>query len=111
MNRAIQLSTIHGHLLKRTVCPMVSIRHKSTAADAEQHLGNAEKEFTISVPFSSAKFGPFTQEEPRLKNQYLQDPLLKSYLTRHVPQKVCFNDISTSPLNLPHSLVLPSGPH
>ena len=103
MNRAIKLSTIHGHLLKRTVCPMVSIRHKSTAADAEQHLGNAEKEFTISVPFSTAKFGPFTQEEPRLKNQYLQDPLLKSYLTRHFPQKVCFNDIS-SPLNLAHSL-------
>ena len=89
MNRAIHFSAKHRCLLKRPLSPTVALKQKSTAAKAEQHLHNAEKEFTISIPFAAAKFGPFTQEEPKLGNQYLQDPLLKSYIRRHVPQKVC----------------------
>ncbi|WAR04349.1 ACD11-like protein [Mya arenaria] len=43
-----------------------------------------EQEF----PFACARHGAFIQEEPQLGNQYLEDPLLQSYLKRHVPEKV-----------------------
>ena len=89
MNRAVQISSRHYRRLPRIINHAASSRHKSTAVDAEQQFTNAEKEFSISVPFSTAKFGPFTQEEPELGNQYFEDPLLQSYIQRHLPNEVC----------------------
>ena len=76
-------------MLQRSMYQTTSARHKSTAVDQVEHeILNAEKEGAFSVPFSTAKFGLFTQEEPELGNQYLEDPMLKSYLQRHLPSEV-----------------------
>ena len=98
MNRAVQNSGRHFRRLRRIIHQTTSARHKSTALDAEQEfIINAEKECSFSVPFSTAKFGPFIQEEPDLGNQYLEDPLLKSYIRRHFPSEVTQIVVSSRP--------------
>lgn len=88
MNRSLQLPNKCRCILTRSLRLTSSVKNKTTAADVEQHFSNAEKELSFPIPFSTAKLGPFTQEEPELRNQYLEDPLLKSYVRRHVPQKI-----------------------
>lgn len=40
------------------------------------------------LPFSGSKIGSFFQEKPVLKNPFLEDALLRGYLSRHLPQQV-----------------------
>ena len=88
MNRVLQLPNNCRSILKRTASLTVSAKQHSAVTDAEQRFSDADKEVSHPIPFSTAKLGPFTQEEPKLRNQYLEDPLLKSYIHRYIPQKV-----------------------
>ena len=40
------------------------------------------------IPFSRPKYGYFTQEMPKLENQFLSDRYLQKYLQRYVPKDV-----------------------
>ena len=57
-----------------------------------QNLANNSDLYNVAqeqhFPFASAKLGTFTQEAPRLGNQFLEDALLQSYLKRHLPEQV-----------------------
>uniref|UniRef100_A0A1A7XUI7 Acyl-Coenzyme A dehydrogenase family, member 11 n=2 Tax=Iconisemion striatum TaxID=60296 RepID=A0A1A7XUI7_9TELE len=46
------------------------------------------------LPFSKARIGSFFQEQPVLKNPFLEDALLQGYLRRHLPQQAVFLDLS-----------------
>lgn len=46
-----------------------------------------------SLQFSSAKIGCFFQERPVLKNPFLEDALLRSYIRRHLPQETVIADL------------------
>lgn len=38
--------------------------------------------------FSAARIGAFFQDRPALKNPFLEDALLRGYLSRHLPEQV-----------------------
>lgn len=65
---------------------LVNMRKKENIEESGASLGKLTQSL---MPFATAKIGNFFQSGPELKNQYTQDALLKSYLRRHVPDKVC----------------------
>ncbi|KAJ3604186.1 hypothetical protein NHX12_028927 [Muraenolepis orangiensis] len=52
--------------------------------DPEGHPGDPEGH----PLFSGSRVGLFFQERPQLKNPFLEDPLLRGYLRRHLPQQM-----------------------
>lgn len=49
---------------------------------------NAATKTEFEIPFAKARLGNFFQPEPELRNQFDEDPVLKSYLRRHLPSPV-----------------------
>ncbi|KAK0142066.1 Acyl-CoA dehydrogenase family member 11 [Merluccius polli] len=43
--------------------------------------------------FSRSRTGPFLQGRPQLSNPFLEDPLLRRYLRRHLPHPAVFSDL------------------
>ncbi|CAL8347949.1 unnamed protein product [Lota lota] len=43
--------------------------------------------------FSRSRMGLFFQAKPQLKNPFLEDPLLRRYLQRHLPHEAVFSDL------------------
>lgn len=71
--------------------PVVFIRSTHVAepgsrADEEQVWEEASQ-----VSFSGARIGSFFQDRPLLKNPFLEDALLRGYLSRHLPEQVRSN--------------------
>lgn len=74
--------------------PLVHIRSASSAEHGarksdEEHLWEAGSDATGYLPFSRARVGSFFQDQPVLKNPFLEDAILRGYLTRHLPQESC----------------------
>lgn len=74
--------------------PLIHIRSASVAKTGttrsdEEHLWEAEG----YLAFSRARIGSFFQERPVLKNPFLEDALLRGYLSRHLPQKAVLSDL------------------
>ncbi|XP_032435332.1 acyl-CoA dehydrogenase family member 11 [Xiphophorus hellerii] len=72
--------------------PLVHIRSASAAEPGarksdEEHLWEAASDAAGYLPFSRARVGLFFQEQPVLKNPFLEDALLRGYLKRHLPQE------------------------
>lgn len=96
-----------SYLLKRL--SLLKLRH--TVEEASRYLHRQSTDHSQSnvfelnsyvqeqnFPFASARLGTFTQEAPRLGNQFLEDALLQSYLKRHLPEKViCLLQYATNP--------------
>lgn len=92
---------MHAALLSRRVAggcrrvwcgiprPLVHIR---SASVAEPGTGRSDEdqlwEAASYLPFSRARIGSFFQERPVLRNPFLEDALLRGYLSRHLPQEV-----------------------
>ncbi|XP_012718892.2 acyl-CoA dehydrogenase family member 11 [Fundulus heteroclitus] len=83
--------------------PLVHIRSASAAERGarksdEDHLWEAASGAEGYLPFSRARVGSFFQDQPVLKNPFLEDALLRGYLKRHLPQESCsqavFSDLS-----------------
>uniref|UniRef100_A0A3Q2PCR5 Acyl-CoA dehydrogenase family member 11-like n=1 Tax=Fundulus heteroclitus TaxID=8078 RepID=A0A3Q2PCR5_FUNHE len=83
--------------------PLVHIRSASAAERGarksdEEHLWEAAPGAEGYLPFSRARVGSFFQDQPVLKNPFLEDALLRGYLKRHLPQESCsqavFSDLS-----------------
>lgn len=81
-----------------------SIRHKvlSSPPQTLSHIRSAsvpvtkyDKETAVGgcLPFSKAKTGSFFQERPVLKNPFLEDALLRGYLSRYLPQEPVLSDL------------------
>lgn len=70
--------------------PLIHIRTASVAEPGtrrsdEEQLWEAAAGY---LPFSRARIGSFFQDQPVLKNPFLEDALLKGYLRRHLPEEV-----------------------
>lgn len=50
----------------------------------EERVWGAEGQLS----FSGARIGAFFQDRPALKNPFLEDALLRGYLSRHLPEQV-----------------------
>uniref|UniRef100_A0A665X9H6 Acyl-CoA dehydrogenase family, member 11 n=1 Tax=Echeneis naucrates TaxID=173247 RepID=A0A665X9H6_ECHNA len=74
--------------------PLVHIRSAS-AAEPGTRRSNGEQlwEAVSYIPFSRARLGSFFQEQPVLRNPFLEDALLRGYLRRHLPQEVIISDL------------------
>ncbi|KAK7087897.1 acyl-CoA dehydrogenase family member 11-like [Littorina saxatilis] len=72
-------------IYKRTCVSLKSTSASARATLSSAELAEAEMATALRFPFASAKVGSFAQEPPQLDNQYTQDSLLRSFLTRHVP--------------------------
>jgi len=84
--------------VRQTCLTWKTLRCFQTAVPHMQQNVKSQTEAVLreqDIPFAQARHGPFTQEAPKLGNQYLEDALLQSYLKRHVPQKVCSENQKT----------------
>lgn len=68
--------------------PLVCIRsaHVPEAGPRAEDKRVWEAEGHLS--FSGARIGAFFQDRPALKNPFLEDALLRGYLSRHLPEQV-----------------------
>ncbi|XP_017269510.1 acyl-CoA dehydrogenase family member 11-like isoform X2 [Kryptolebias marmoratus] len=76
--------------------PLVHIRTAS-ATEAGTRKSDEEQLWEAAagdLSFSRAKIGSFFQDQPVLKNPFLEDALLKGYLRRHLPEEAVFSDLS-----------------
>ena len=64
------------------------VRGVTTRPDSVVQHADNEWEAEGHPVFSRAGIGAFFQDRPVLKNPFLEDALLKSYLRRHVPHQV-----------------------
>lgn len=97
VSSAILSRRLAGSSCSRLWCsvpqPLVHIRSASSAEQGarksdEEHLWEAGSDATGYLPFSRARVGSFFQDQPILKNPFLEDAILRGYLTRHLPQEV-----------------------
>ncbi|XP_060894061.1 acyl-CoA dehydrogenase family member 11-like [Labrus mixtus] len=74
--------------------PLVHIRSASVAEPGTQRSDEDSLwEAGGYLPFSGAKIGSFFQEQPVLKNPFLEDALLRGYLRRHLPEEAVSSDL------------------
>uniref|UniRef100_A0A3P9KTU3 Acyl-CoA dehydrogenase family member 11 n=1 Tax=Oryzias latipes TaxID=8090 RepID=A0A3P9KTU3_ORYLA len=76
--------------------PLVHIRSVSRAQTGTRR-SDEEQSWDATVgylPFSRASIGSFFQQQPELKNPFLEDALLRGYLKRHLPSQEVFSDLS-----------------
>uniref|UniRef100_A0A3Q3FDQ9 Acyl-CoA dehydrogenase family member 11-like n=1 Tax=Labrus bergylta TaxID=56723 RepID=A0A3Q3FDQ9_9LABR len=74
--------------------PLVHIRSASVAEPGTQRSDEESLwEAGGYLPFSGAKIGSFFQEQPVLKNPFLEDALLRGYLRRHLPEEAVSSDL------------------
>ncbi|XP_030592872.1 acyl-CoA dehydrogenase family member 11 [Archocentrus centrarchus] len=78
--------------------PLRSLIHIRSASVAEPGRRRSDEEQLWEaagyLPFTRARIGSFFQENPVLKNPFLEDALLRGYLKRHLPQEGIFSDLS-----------------
>uniref|UniRef100_A0A3P8NC17 Acyl-CoA dehydrogenase family, member 11 n=1 Tax=Astatotilapia calliptera TaxID=8154 RepID=A0A3P8NC17_ASTCA len=69
--------------------PLIHVRSASVAEPGRRR-SNEEQLWEAAgyLPFTRARIGPFFQENPVLKNPFVEDALLRGYLKRHIPQEV-----------------------
>uniref|UniRef100_H2LVR0 Acyl-CoA dehydrogenase family, member 11 n=1 Tax=Oryzias latipes TaxID=8090 RepID=H2LVR0_ORYLA len=76
--------------------PLVHIRSASRAQTGTRRSDEQSWDATVGyLPFSRASIGSFFQQQPELKNPFLEDALLRGYLKRHLPSQEVFSDLST----------------
>lgn len=68
--------------------PLVCSRSAHVAEPGSRPDEDQAWEAAGRVPFSGARIGSFLQDRPVLKNPFLEDALLRGYLSRHLPQQV-----------------------
>ncbi|XP_076006967.1 acyl-CoA dehydrogenase family member 11 [Genypterus blacodes] len=88
------LSRFAAGLLCGIPRPLIHIRSASVAETGTTRAyedQNCEVEGYLA--FSRARIGPFFQERPVLKNPFLEDGLLRGYLSRHLPQEAVTSDL------------------
>lgn len=68
--------------------PLVCVRSAHVAATGSTADEERVWEAAAQVPFSGARIGSFFQDRPVLKNPFLEDALLRGYLSRHLPERV-----------------------
>ncbi|XP_063345548.1 acyl-CoA dehydrogenase family member 11-like isoform X1 [Pelmatolapia mariae] len=71
--------------------PLIHIR-SATVAEPGRRRSNEEQLWEAAgyLPFTRARIGPFFQENPVLKNPFVEDALLRGYLKRHIPQEYVY---------------------
>ncbi|XP_062310532.1 acyl-CoA dehydrogenase family member 11-like isoform X1 [Osmerus eperlanus] len=69
------------------------VREVTTRPDSVVQHADNEWEAEGHPVFSRAGIGAFFQDRPVLKNPFLEDALLKSYLRRHVPHQAVLSDL------------------
>lgn len=82
---------------RRVVCAtpqtVVHIRSASVAESISKCDKEPLWETGDYLPFSRARIGSFFQERPVLKNPFLEDALLRGYLSRHLVQEPVLSDL------------------
>ncbi|XP_011614079.2 acyl-CoA dehydrogenase family member 11-like [Takifugu rubripes] len=73
--------------------PLVCVRSAHVAATGSTADEERVWEATAQVPFSGARIGSFFQDRPVLKNPFLEDALLRGYLSRHLPERDALSDL------------------
>lgn len=68
--------------------PLVFIRSTHVAESGSRADEERVWEEAGQVSFSGARIGSFFQDRPVLKNPFLEDALLRGYLSRHLPEQV-----------------------
>lgn len=74
--------------------PLIHVRSASVAEPGRRR-SNEEQLWEAAgyLPFTRARIGPFFQENPVLKNPFVEDALLRGYLKRHIPQEAILSDL------------------
>lgn len=91
MQRLARINSGSQLLCLHTSCRLqsVAIKGSKVSGDAseQQNVQNAVRK-PRAEDFRHAKVGNFVQERPRLKNQYVNDPLLRAWLRETMPKEV-----------------------
>lgn len=109
MLKSARLCRNRFSIYKRTCVSLKSTSASARATLSSAELAEAEMATALRFPFASAKVGSFAQEPPQLDNQYTQDSLLRSFLTRHVPAEV--REVYVIPQRLRVSMAQTSSVH
>ncbi|XP_031611237.1 acyl-CoA dehydrogenase family member 11-like [Oreochromis aureus] len=74
--------------------PLIHVR-SATVAEPGRRRSNEEQLWEAAgyLPFTRARIGSFFQENPVLKNPFVEDALLRGYLKRHIPQEAILSDL------------------
>lgn len=68
--------------------PLVCNRSAHVAEPGSRADEERVWEAADQIPFSGTRIGSFFQDRPVLKNPFLEDALLRGYLSRHLSEKV-----------------------